>query len=152
MGKECRGWSTSRAVSGGQDHPLLRIARYLGEASWLVYCRVRGQTSILFFVFRYKFCDLAWFLLSIYFGLCWVFVAVQELSLVVASRGYSSSQVTGFSLQQVLLLQSPGSRRARSVTTQAGILLSPPALVTRGQAESVRKEGLGQGQRSFFPN
>ena len=117
-----------------------------------MYCRVRGQTSILFFVFRYMFCDLAWFLLSIFFRLCWVFVAVQELSLVVASRGYSSSQVIGFSLQQLLLLQSPGSRRARSVTTQAGILLSPPALVTRGRAELVRKEGLGEGQRSFFPS
>lgn len=56
--------------------------------------------------------------LSIYFGLCWVFVAVQELSLVVASRGYSSSQVTGFSLQRLLLLQSPGSRRVCSVATQ----------------------------------
>ena len=47
----------------------------------------------------------------IYFGLCWVFVAVHGLSLVVASRGYSSLQCAGFSLRWLLLLWSTGSRR-----------------------------------------
>ena len=59
--------------------------------------------------------------LFIYFWLHWVFVAVRRLSLVVASRGYSSLQCTGFSLQWLLLLQSTGSRRMgfSSCSTQA---------------------------------
>ena len=44
------------------------------------------------------------------FWLCWVFVAVHGLSLVMASGGYSSLQCAGFSLQQLLLLRSTGSR------------------------------------------
>ena len=46
----------------------------------------------------------------IYLWLHWVFVAVCELSLVVASRGYSSLRYAGFSLQWLLLLWSTGSR------------------------------------------
>ena len=44
------------------------------------------------------------------FWLHWVFVAVHGLSLVVASRGYSSLWCVGFSLWWLLLLQSIGSR------------------------------------------
>ena len=47
---------------------------------------------------------------KIYFWLCWVFVAVHGLSLVAASRGYSSLRCAGFSLRWLLLLQSMGSR------------------------------------------
>ena len=47
-----------------------------------------------------------------FFWLCWVFLAVHELSLVVASRGYTSLRCMGFSLQWLLLLQSMGSRCA----------------------------------------
>ena len=50
--------------------------------------------------------------LSIYLWLRWVFIAARGLSLVVVSRGYSSLQCTGFSLQWFLLLQSMGSRCA----------------------------------------
>ena len=50
--------------------------------------------------------------LFIYFWLCWVFVAVHKLSLVVVSGGYSSLRCTGFSLSWLLLLWSMGSRRA----------------------------------------
>ena len=46
--------------------------------------------------------------LLIYFWLCWVFVAVHGLSLVVVSRGYSSLWCEGFSLQWLLSLQSTG--------------------------------------------
>ena len=46
-----------------------------------------------------------------YFWLICVFVAAHGLSLVAASRGYSSLQCTGFSLRQLLLLWSTGSRR-----------------------------------------
>ena len=44
------------------------------------------------------------------FWLCWVFVAARGLSLVVASRGYSSLRCAGFSLWWLLLLRSTGSR------------------------------------------
>ena len=40
----------------------------------------------------------------IYFCLCWVFVAVQGLSLVVVSRGYSSLWCVDFSLHGLLLV------------------------------------------------
>ena len=47
-----------------------------------------------------------------YFWLCWIVVAVCQLSLVVVSRGYSSLQCVGFSLRWLLLLWSTGSRHA----------------------------------------
>ena len=52
--------------------------------------------------------------------LCWVFVSVRALSLVVASRGHSSSRCAGFSLSRPLLLRSTGSRRAGSVVVAHG--------------------------------
>ena len=55
-----------------------------------------------------------------YFWLCWVFVSVQGLSLVVASGGQSSSRCAGLSLSRPLLLQSPGSRRAGSIVVAHG--------------------------------
>ena len=56
----------------------------------------------------------------IYFWLCWVFVSVPGLSLVVASRGHSSSWCVGLSLSRPLLLRSTGSRRAGSVVVAHG--------------------------------
>ena len=61
---------------------------------------------IVFFIYIYKF-----IYLFIYFWLCWVFVAARGLSLVAASRGYSSLWCAGFSLRWLLLLWSTGSRR-----------------------------------------
>ena len=58
--------------------------------------------------------------LFIYLWLCWVFVSVQGLSLVVASRGHSSSRCAGLSLLRPLLLRSTGSRRAGSVIVAHG--------------------------------
>ena len=46
----------------------------------------------------------------VYFWLCWVFIAAHGLSVVVASKGYSSLRCVGFSLQWLLLLWSMGSR------------------------------------------
>ena len=59
--------------------------------------------------------------LFIYLWLCWVFVAVCGLSLVVVSRGSSSLRCAGFSLWWLLSLQSTGSRHAglSSCGTQA---------------------------------
>ena len=58
--------------------------------------------------------------LFIYFWLCWVFVSVPGLSLVVASGGHSSSRCAGLSLSRALLLRSTGSRRAGSVVAAHG--------------------------------
>ena len=55
-----------------------------------------------------------------FFLLCWVFVSVRGLSLVVASGGHSSSRCTGLSVLRPLLLQSAGSRRAGSVVVAHG--------------------------------
>ena len=64
--------------------------------------------------FFFFFCNL-FIYLFIYFWLCWVFVSVRGLSLVVASGGHSSSRCAGLSLSRPLLLRSTGSRRAGSV-------------------------------------
>ena len=64
------------------------------------------------------------FYLFIYFWLCWVFISVQGLSLVAASRGHSSSQCVGLSLSRPLLLRSTSSRRAGSVVVAHGLSCS----------------------------
>ena len=48
-------------------------------------------------------------LINFYFWLHWVFIAARGLSLVAASRGYSSLWRAGFSLRWLLLLQSMSS-------------------------------------------
>ena len=60
------------------------------------------------------------YLFIYYFWLCWVFVSVRGLSLVVASGGHSSSRCAGLSLSRPLLLRSTGSRRAGSVVVAHG--------------------------------
>ena len=60
--------------------------------------------SLFIYLFIYKF------ILFIYFWLCWVFIAVCGLSLVVVSGGYSSLQYVGSSVLWLLLLQSMGSK------------------------------------------
>ena len=62
----------------------------------------------------------SFFIFLIYFWLCWVFVSVRGLSLVVASGGHSSSRCTGLSLSRPLLLRSTGFRRACSVIVAHG--------------------------------
>ena len=58
--------------------------------------------------------------LFIYFWLCWVFVSVRGLSLVVASGGHSSSLCAGLSLSRPLLLRGTSSRCAGSVVVAHG--------------------------------
>ena len=60
------------------------------------------------------------FLIFIYFWLCWVFVSVWGFSLVAASGGHSSSRCAGLSLSRPLLLWSTGSRRAGSAAVAHG--------------------------------
>ena len=52
----------------------------------------------------------AFILFYFIFRLCWVFLAARGLSLVAASRGYSSLWCTGFSLWWLLLLRHTGPR------------------------------------------
>ena len=56
----------------------------------------------------------------LFIWLCWVFVSVRGLSLVVASGGHSSSWCAGLSLSRPLLLRGTGSRRAGSVVVAHG--------------------------------
>ena len=82
---------------------------------------------ILYLLFFKDFFDVEHFLkiyLFIYLWLCWVFVSVRGLSLVVASGGHSSSRCTGLSLSRPLLLRSTGSRRAGSVIVAHGLSCS----------------------------
>ena len=66
------------------------------------------------FFFYFLFFKINLFILFIYFWLCWVFVAVHGLSLVVASGGYSLLRCTCFSLRWLLLLRITVSRCAGS--------------------------------------
>ena len=71
--------------------------------------------------------------LFIYFWLCWIFVSVRGLSLVVASGGHSSSRCAGLSLSRPLLLLSTGSRRAGSVVVAYGPSCSVACGIFRDQ-------------------
>ena len=66
------------------------------------------------------FLKFIYYLFIIYVWLCWVFVSVRGLSLVVASEGHSSSRCMGLSLSRPLLLWSTGSRCAGSVVVAHG--------------------------------
>ena len=74
---------------------------------------------ILWVFFFFLICSI-FFFKFIYFWLCWVFVSVRGLSLVVASGGHSSSRFAGLPLLRPLLLRSTGSRRAGSVVVAHG--------------------------------
>ena len=83
---------------------------------WLGYF-LEGNLSYLFiYLFIYYFI----YLFIFYFWLCWVFVSVRGLSLVLASEGHSSLRCVGLSLLRPLLLRSTGSRRAGSVVVAHG--------------------------------
>ena len=99
------------------------------------------------------------FIYLIYLWLCWVFVSVRGLSLVVASGGHSSSRCAGLSLPRPLLLRSIGSRRACSVivahgpscSAACGILpdqgSNPCALHWQADSQPLRHQG---SPHSFF--
>ena len=76
-------------------------------------------------------------ILFIYLWLCWVFVSVRGLSLVVASGGHSSSQCAGLSLSQPLWLQSTGSRRAGSAIVAHGPSRSAPCGIFPDQGSNL---------------
>ena len=69
------------------------------------------DTSFSYLIFFFiVFFIASFFSKFIYFWLHWVFIAVCRLSLVVASRGYSSLRCVCFSLLWLFLLWSMGSR------------------------------------------
>ena len=87
-------------------------------------------------------CKLSLHFIYFYFQLHWVSVAACGLSLVAASRGYSSLQCTGFSLRWLLLLRSTGSRRvgfSSCGTWARQFWLSG----SRAQAQQLWRTGLG---------
>ena len=88
--------------------------KYVGETGFQPGF-AQPKSCILFFFF---------FNLFIYFWLCWVFVSVRGLSLVVASGGHSSSLHVGLSLSQPLLLQEHRlqTRRLSSCGSRAQLL------------------------------
>ena len=86
-----------------------------------MFGEVTCSQGFLFFVFYSSHLFFLKFIyLFIYFWLCWVFVSVRGLSLVVVSGGHSSSRCAGLSLSRPLLLRSTGSRRAGSVVVAHG--------------------------------
>ena len=74
-----------------------------GQIRWALEALLRTWTFIFYFILFLNF------YLFIYLWLCWVFVSVRGLSLVVASGGHSSSRWAGLSLSRPLLLRSAGS-------------------------------------------
>ena len=68
-------------------------------------CKTKRKRMRKFFFFFNKLINL-----FIHFWLHWVFVAACGLSLVAASRDYSSWRCAGFSLRWLLLLRSTSSR------------------------------------------
>ena len=79
-----------------------------------------SNTALFFFLICTEKVKQFFFNLFIYLWLCWVFVSVRGLSLVVASGGHSSPRCAGLSPSRPLLLRSTGSRRAGSVVVAHG--------------------------------
>ena len=81
------------------------------------------STILIFFSFIFFFYVFVY--LFIYLWLCWVFVSVRGLSLVVASGGHSSSRCAGLSLSWPLLLRAEHRlqmRRLSSCDSRAQLL------------------------------
>ena len=107
--------STCWKSSGAEISESLDAPWALAGPSFVFFCLFVCFFKASFLGFFFKmFSDF------IYFWLCWVFVSVRGLSLVVASGGHSSSRCAGLSLSRLLLLQSTGSRRAGSLVVAHG--------------------------------
>ena len=97
---------------------------HLGNEEWSVLIHLKNEdcsSSHGGRIFYFIFFNLIYLF---YLWLCWVFVSVRGLSLVVASGGHSSSRCTGLSLSRPLLLQGTGSRRPGSVIVAHGLSCS----------------------------
>ena len=83
---------------------ILEVFKYAFQVLHIVFWIEQKSIELKHIMFFKKF------IYFIYFWLRWVFVAAHGLSLVAASRCYSSLRCAGFSLRWLLLLQSRGSR------------------------------------------
>ena len=81
--------------------------------SWFVEYFFLNFIYLFIYLFIYVF-------IYFYFWLCWVFISVRGLFLVVASGGHSSSWCVGLSLSWPLSLWSTSSRCAGSVVVVHG--------------------------------
>ena len=97
-------------LGGPAFHPKL-----LSEGLFL-----RALSTNRFFTSCYTSREFFFNFLFIYLWLCWVFVSVRGLSLVVASGCHSSSRCTGLSQSRPLLLRSTGSRCTGSAIVAHG--------------------------------
>ena len=87
----------------------------------VLYVRSNKKNEIFFKInFVSEIGSIFFLFFKFYLWLCWVFVSVRGLSLVVANGGHSSSWCAGLSLSWPLLLRSTGSRRAGSVIVAHG--------------------------------
>ena len=75
--------------------------------------------KILIFSYNYYFKSV-----FIYFWLGWVFIALRGLSVVVASRGYSSLRCAGFLLQWCPSMWTTGSRALSRQLWHTGLVAS----------------------------
>ena len=90
---------------------------------FFLYHFIVNTSALLFlflFIFIFYFLFFKIIYLFIYFWLCWVFISVRGLPLVVASGGHSSSRCAGLSLLGPLLLRSTSSRCTGSVAVAHG--------------------------------
>ena len=87
--------------------------------AWLITNKPLGLCFMTFLITSF-FLKIILFHYFFYLWLCWVFISVRGLSLVVASGGHSSSRCADLSLLRPLLLRSTGSRCAGSVTVAHG--------------------------------
>ena len=97
-----------------------RLSRW--HSRWVPQCPLQFTNSLFNCVLP-KMCSFFFFFFKLYlfiFWLCWVFVSVRGLPLVVASGGHSSSRCAGLSLSRPLLLWSTGSRCTGSVIVAHG--------------------------------
>ena len=93
------------------NNQAVKKAGWSSGATVLILLIISSSRLFFFFFLIYLF---------IYFWLCWVFVSVRRLSLVVVSGGHSSSLCAGLSPSWPLLLRSTGSRCAGSVIVAHG--------------------------------
>ena len=83
--------------------------------------KFKSQIANITFLSRILFFNKFIYFILFYFWLCWVFIAACGLSLVAASRGYSSLWCAGFSLQWLLLLGAWALGAQASVVVACGL-------------------------------
>ena len=111
--------SGRHCVKDSSAQPFTSISPWAIVAKPCV-CSQRCAHPFWFMQVRIQKWNFFFFNLFIYFWLCWVFVSMRGLFLVVASGGHSSSRCAGLSLSRPLLLRGTGSRRAGSVIVAHG--------------------------------